>query len=64
MACTGLNPLPRFRQDIQTMHAYATQDSASMAELVVQVFGPIAADLACGEGLQAHARAAEMHLEY
>ncbi len=46
------------------MHAYATQDSASMAELVVQVFGPIAAELACGEGLQAHARAAEMHLEY
>ncbi len=32
-------------------------------ELVAQVLGPIAAELAYGEGLQAHARAAEMRLD-
>ena len=34
-----------------------------MVELVAQVLGPIAAELAYGEGLQAHARAAQMRLE-
>ncbi len=32
-------------------------------ELVAQVLGPIAAELAYGEGLQAHAWAAEMRLD-
>ena len=33
-----------------------------VSEAGAQVLGPIAAELACGEGLQAHARAAEMRL--
>jgi histidinol dehydrogenase len=34
-----------------------------VSEAGAQVLGPIAAELACGEGLQAHARAAEMRLK-
>ncbi len=34
-----------------------------MVKLVAQVLGPIAAELAYGEGLQAHARAAEIRLD-
>ena len=52
MAFIRLKLLPRFSQNIQ-----------SMVKLVAQVLGPIAAELAYGEGLQAHARAAEMRLD-
>ena len=52
MAFIRLKPLPRLRQDIQPM-----------LELVAKLLGPIAAELAYGEGLQAHARAAEMRLD-
>jgi histidinol dehydrogenase len=34
-----------------------------VSEAGAQVLGPIAAELACGEGLQAHARAAELRLK-
>ena len=40
--------------------AYARGQTVSQAG--AQVLGPIAAELAYGEGLQAHARAAEMRL--
>ena len=67
--CAGPNhvlPTGRTARFSSPLGVYDFQKRSSLIEVSAQgarVLGPIAAELAYGEGLQAHARAAEMRLE-
>ena len=60
--CCPTSGTARFSSPLGVYDFQKRSSLIEVSEAGAQVLGPIAAELAYGEGLQAHARAAEMRL--